>query len=184
MMMRHSQISSSSLLLRPSSSALPLSAAATSSNRTRRLCSNRINNNQRSAFNFTPRAGVVEPGELVLVAGATGGVGQLVTAKLLEVRGGRCRAQGIFRKIKKEPAFFFFFIQPSSINLHQISKISARLPRPSHDPQQELGLPRLRRRSGKAPRGARARRGRRPRPTEPRRRAGVPQRRKRKQRRQ
>lgn len=32
--------------------------------------------------------GVVEPGALVLVAGATGGVGQLVTAKLLEVR--RC----------------------------------------------------------------------------------------------
>lgn len=37
------------------------------------------------------RAGVAAPGDLVLVAGATGGVGQLVTAKLLD-RGYRVRA--------------------------------------------------------------------------------------------
>lgn len=73
--------SSSSLRIKPASQALPLSFA-TSSNRSRAII-----NKHRSLPSFTPpRAAVVEPGEVVLVAGATGGVGQLVTAKLLEVR--------------------------------------------------------------------------------------------------
>lgn len=80
---RHSQFSPSSaaLLLRPASALPPSSAARPNGPRLSRR--NRIN--QRSLITNAPRAAVVDPGETVLVAGATGGVGQLVTAKLLEV---------------------------------------------------------------------------------------------------
>lgn len=67
-------------LLRPAS-ALPSSSATPNSSR--RRC-HRVSNN-RSLITIVPRAAAVDPGETVLVAGATGGVGQLVTAKLLEV---------------------------------------------------------------------------------------------------
>ena len=56
----------------------------------------------------------------MLVAGATGGVGQLVTAKLLEVRE-KVQQKGVERQ-KKTTFSFFVFAQPSFINLHQWKK--------------------------------------------------------------
>ena len=89
-------------------------------------------------------------------------------------------------KDKKRRRFLFLFLLnphlSTSTNGKKRKSISARLPRPSHDPQQELCLPRLRRPHGQAPRRSRAGRGRRPRPAEPRR-GGPGRRRRRRQRR-
>jgi len=106
MMMRHSQVSPS-LSLRPaSSSALPPFSVNRSRPRLGRGAS--VN---RSII--TPCAAVVEPGELVLVAGATGGVGQLVTAKLLEV--GERRQREL--EVKKKPFLFFFFCSTLALSI-------------------------------------------------------------------
>jgi len=49
----------------------------------------------------------------VLVAGATGGVGQLVTAKLLEV--GERRQREL--EVKKKPFLFFFFCSTLALSI-------------------------------------------------------------------